>query len=92
MGGLLFVIASIAVFWFWRRAQKQKKSAAMRPADDVIFPPHMPFPTGEDVGKVQTVSETRYEMDGRWYRVEMSCEHGKVEMSGDCMQEAAKAW
>ncbi|KAK3990905.1 hypothetical protein QBC44DRAFT_324391 [Cladorrhinum sp. PSN332] len=92
VGGFLFLIAAVAVFWFWRKTRKDKmrrQTDAERPTNNPgaagIFPSHLPpFPTGgEDVGKVQTMTETRYEMDGRWYRVEMSCEHGKVEMDAE---------
>ncbi|KAK4162439.1 hypothetical protein QBC43DRAFT_321936 [Cladorrhinum sp. PSN259] len=83
VGAFLFLIATVAVCWYWRKIRKQN-SDAERPTNNpepaAPFPPHMPFPASGDVGKVQTMAETRYEMDGRWYRVEMSCEHGKVEL------------
>ncbi|KAK4226629.1 hypothetical protein QBC38DRAFT_479902 [Podospora fimiseda] len=90
VGGVLFLIAAVAVFWYWRKTRKdnKKQTDAERPTEisgDGFSSPPPPFTTVvDDKDKVvEKMTETRYEADGRWYRVEMGCDHGRVEMDAE---------
>ena len=74
-GGVLFLIAAVLVFWYYRRLHKGKEASSQDEAQNAVDDTQ-----GDKGAPVLMDTNAICEIDGRRYRVEMSDETGKVEL------------